>query len=126
MRTRTSFRPVRLVADAASGLAIFLLLAGVLAHSCSGHTPSLTDVMFHAHAAGIGGAAWAQQTADTLPLAMLTQDPGMGFRGTDRSAAFVVLATVFTLLFVGNVALYRHVRLNYSRPRRRQGRLARR
>lgn len=128
MRDRKTLRPVRLVADAVTGLAVFLMLAGVLSHTCSGHRPQLTDVMSHAQAAGLGsdGAAWAQQTADTLPLAMVAKYPGEVFRGTDRSTAFVVLAAVFTLLFVGNVALYRHLRANYSRPRRRAVRRIRR
>jgi hypothetical protein len=122
MRDRRSFRPLTLVADAVTGLAIFLLLAGVLSHTCSGHTLHFGDVMAQAHAAKFEptALAWGQSRADTLPLAMITKYPEQVFRGTDRSTAFVVLAAVFTLLFVANVALYRHLRAQYSRPRRRR------
>ncbi len=122
MRDRKSFRPLTVVADAVTGLAIFLLVAGVLSHACSGHRLHLTDVMTQAHAARFApiGRDWAQPTADTLPLAMVTKYPGQVFRGTDRASAFVILAAVFTLLFVANVALYRHLRMHYSRPRRRR------
>lgn len=118
MRDRKTFKPLTLVADAVTGFAIFLLLAGVLSHTCSGHNLQLGDVMAQAHAAKF--EAWTQPAANTLPLAMVTKYPGQVFRGTDRSAAYVVLAAVFTLLFVANLALYRHLRAQYSRPRRRR------
>lgn len=126
MKDRRKFKPLALIFDAVTGLAIFLLLAGVLTSSCDGTGVRLSDMMTTAHAAqspAITTTAWAQPTARTLPLAMVNTYPGQLYRNTTRASAFLVLGGVFTLLFVANLALYRHLRGQYSRPRRR-GRLA--
>lgn len=122
MKARRVLNPLTLAADAVTGLAIFLLMAGVLSSSCEGHDVRLSDMMSQAHAAQLGSttSAWAQPTSQSMPLAMVNTYPGQVFRGTNRATAFMVLGGVFTLLFVGNVALYRHLRSQYSRPRRRR------
>lgn len=120
---RAFFRPVTLLADAVTGLAIFILTVGLLANTCNGGGVRISDIMGEAHAAKfeLAGTAstWAQQTSTTVPLAMVKTYPRQVFRNTDRTTAFLVLAAVFTFLFVANMALYRHLRSNYSRPRRR-------
>ncbi|MDO9384887.1 MAG: hypothetical protein Q7T86_18730 [Hyphomicrobiaceae bacterium] len=122
MKDRRLFKPLTVALDAATGLAIFLLIAGMLSSSCEGHDVRLSDMISPAHAAHLGAAtsSWAQPTAQSMPLAMVKTYPGQVFRGTNRATAFMVLGGVFTLLFVGNVALYRHLRSQYSRPRRRR------
>ncbi len=121
MKIRRTFRPLMLVTDAVTGLAIFLLLAGILTSSCDGRNVRLSDMMSEAHAAQTEiSTSWAQPTAQTIPLAMVNTYPGQVFRSTDRTTAFLVLGSVFTLLFVANLALYRHLRSQYSRPRRRR------
>lgn len=124
MNNRLGIKPLTLAVDAVTGLAIFLLLAGVLAGSCSGQGVRLSDIMAQAHAhmtlPESPSMDWAQPTSRTIPLAMVTTYPGQVFRNTDRTTAFLVLGAVFTGLFVANVALYRHLRSQYSRPRRRQ------
>lgn len=121
MKTRRTFKPLTLVVDAVTGLAIFLLLAGILSSSCEGRHVRLSDIMSEAHAAqSASSTSWAQPTAQTIPLAMVNTYPGQVFRNTDRTTAFLVLGSVFTLLFVANLALYRHLRSQYTRPRRRR------
>lgn len=115
-------RPVRFVADAGTGLAAFLLMACLLTGTCSGKA-QLSDIYSGpAHAAGfhVGEATWVHPATQAVPLAMVKSYPGQVFRGTDRTTAFMVLAAVFTLLFVANLALYRHLRSNYSSPRRKR------
>jgi hypothetical protein len=121
MRDRPSIRPLTFVMDAVTGLALFLLIAGVVTHACSGRTVHFADVMAQAHAARLDGTvgAWTRPHAH-LPLAMISKSPSQVFRRTDRTTAYVVLGTVFTLLFVANVALFRHLVAQYSRPRRRR------
>lgn len=122
MKDRRNFKPLTLALDAVTGLAIFILLAGVLTHSCEGHGVRLSDMVSEAQAAqpGTSTISWAQPTSQSMPLAMVNTYPGQVFRGTNRTTAFLVLGTVFTMLFVGNLALYRHLRTQYSRPRRRR------
>lgn len=130
MKLRQTFKPLTLLADAVLGLAIFLLMAGVLTTSCDGHGVRLSDVMSEAHAAHLTApetstVAWAQPSSHTMPLAMVTTYPGQVFRNTNREMAFLVLGTVFTMLFVANLALYRHLRSQYRSPRRRKFKAAR-
>lgn len=123
MKDRRVFRPLTLILDAATGLAFFLLLAGVLTRGCDGNSIHLGDLMPAAHAAYIPGVSTGdiiQQRSATLPLTMINTSPGQLYRGTTRTTAFLVLGAVFTLLFVANLALYRHLRANYTRPRRRR------
>lgn len=62
---RPTFRLTAFVADAVTGLAIFLLTAGLLTSSCDGRGVRLSDIMAEAHAAkfDMAGTAstWAQQ-----------------------------------------------------------------
>lgn len=122
MNFRGAFGPLRIAADAVTGLAIFLLLAGVLTGTCNGRI-KLSDVyMGQAQAAHYLAAehSWTQPTAQTIPLAMVTSYPGQVYRNTGRTTAFTVLAGVFAMLFVANMALYRHLRSQYRLPRRRK------
>lgn len=125
MKQRGTFRTVRLAVDAATGLVIFLLVAGALSGALQG-LPLLSNLYAgEAQAAHIAtGNAVADLKAAApqvvVPRAMITGYPGQVFRGTDRTTAYVVLGLVFTLLFAANVALYRHLRSQYSTPRRRK------
>ena len=121
-RSKSILSPITFALDAVTGVAIFILLAGVLTTSCDGKGVRLSDMMSEAHAAqtATSTVSWAQPTAHSMPLAMENTYPGQVFRGTNRTTAFLVLGTVFTLLFAGNLALYRHLRSQYSHPRKRR------
>lgn len=123
MTERNTFRPLRFAADAVIGLALFLLVAGLLAGTRYGEV-RLTDLYpSQALAAYVpstdAGTRWAQPTSQIVPLAMVTSYPGQVFRNTDRTTAFIVLSAVFSLLFAGNVALFRHLRAQYAPAGRR-------
>ncbi len=134
MNRRRVFTPFRVVADSVTGLALFLLIAGVLAGCYNSSGIKLSDVLARAQAhpavpSMVGmptSEAWLHPTAvaSTIPLAMIptTTYPAYVFRNTDRTKAFLVLGAVFTLLFVIDMAFYRHLRAQYSRPRRRKRR----
>lgn len=126
MNIRGAYGPLRLGADALAGVALFIFLASV--YSCyRSDTLRLSNVYFaQAHAAHIYGHAigedipgWAG-TPQVVPLAMVPSYQPQVFRNTDRHTAFMVLGAVFTMLFVANMALYRHLRSQYSTPRRRR------
>lgn len=130
MNRRRVFTPFRVVADSVTGLALFLLMAGVLAGCYNSSGIKLSDVLARAQAhpaipSMVGmptSEAWLKPAASTIPLAMIptTVYPSYVFRNTDRTKAFLVLGAVFTLLFVIDMAFYRHLRAQYSRPRRRK------
>ena len=120
MKYRAYVKPLRLFTDAMTGLALFLLMAGLLTGTCDGKA-QLSDIyMGQANARALAiEETLVQPTAQSPPLAMVRTYPGQVFRSTGRTTAFLVLGGVFTLLFVGNLALYRHLRAQYSRPRGR-------
>jgi hypothetical protein len=121
MKARGASGPLRTAADTVTGLAIFILLAGVVSQACNGGIKVSDVYMGQAHAAHyIAHGSWVQPGAHIVPLAMVTGYPGKVYRNTGRTAALTVLAGVFTLLFAANMALFRHLRSQYSPPRRRR------
>ncbi|MDX2288831.1 MAG: hypothetical protein NW217_08440 [Hyphomicrobiaceae bacterium] len=120
----------QVVADAAFGLAIFTLVAGLVSQQEAKAAPPVASdlVSISANASdllsetvssrAVVEAAAVVKAAVPLPNAA----SGSAFRLTDRTTAMVLLAVVFTIVFAANLTLFRQLTRRLVPVRRRSGR----
>ena len=114
------------VADAAFGLGIFVVLAGLFAggDDAAAGPAVISGILAAGENARsfVAGVALDPATAATsLVTAVLPSEAAIAekiLKNTSHLTAFLTLAAAFAALFAGNLAFFRHLRREYASPRR--------
>lgn len=114
-------RMAQFVGDALVGLAIFLLMACLIAGDgrAQGRS-SLPDGVAEASTSNIPATVALLGEPAGTPLTILSMTPersSTGLRRTDAETAQMLLAIVFSLLVALNLGFFRHLRRTYSLTR---------